>query len=767
MNWNGTGNHALTVSNNTFNSDASIIGTNGLYLTSYASGASSLIISGNQFNNQSSNGIFCNLFSNTNMNLSITDNVVSAIAQPGGNGIQVNAHDTAIATGSITYNTCSEHLSGNINGFPTDSGQLFLTIANNHLTGPSSVPGGSYPTGIQFSGSNSSIMDLDIYDNTINGHADHGINLFVLDSATVTATINENVLTVPDTFTNTGGIQVSASNSSAAVSTYVVTNNTCTGHTNGNIQCFPNLFSEIHLTIAGNTLQGPAITPPGSFPDGIQISTGDSANVIATINGGNHCIGHTARGINLFSSNDSFISAIIDGNTISGGISSNATNGISIGSNNTSSTPVSSYTISNNICSNHNNGNIQCYPSGSTQCSLVISNNVLSTAIDGISGASPNGIQVGASNSSHLTAATISGNTWTGPETYQSSGTPQGISVGGSNSAIIGDIIVSNNTILFPMTSYQENTGPTGIQSYLNDGSTVATVAISGNHVTFSNPTYANNTGPSGIQMSAQGTSVLTEGNISDNIVFFAPIASALTNFQSNGISVGGSDSAFVGTSISSVNVQQNTISNIEGNGITLINSSTNDNYIDASGNTVYLGSVMQNEIGIVTAPFGTGKLIAVIDGNTIYGNDGGFIGIAATNQSPVCQSAIVQNNIVSNVHGNNPAIPVPGLGGGMGSAVLGSGNLSVFFLNNSVSGNTPQGIFGLDSATLGGSGTICIALKDNHGIGAALPDNYTLYNYSSPASSFMYDDQGGNTGTLNFTPSMSDFTAGSCPACP
>jgi hypothetical protein len=176
----------------------------------------------------------------------------------------------------------------------------------------------------------------------------------------------------------------------------------------------------------------------------------------------------------------------------------------------------------------------------------------------------------------------------------------------------------------------------------------------------------------------------------------------------------------------------------------------------------------MQNEIGIVTVPFGMGKLIATIDSNTVEGNNGGFVGIIATNQSPVCQSATISNNTITNVHGFNPAIPIPGIGGGIGTSILSSGDLNVFIIDNGVSGNTPQGIFGLDSQAFGGSGTLCITLQDNHGAGALPPDNYTLYNPTmAPAATFVYEDAGGNAGTITFSPSMADFTAGTCSTCP
>lgn len=768
LNWAGTGMHLFAISNNTISSDSSVLGTNGVLLNTSASGNSSLTISNNQFSNQTSNGFYC--FANTNamLDLSITSNTIVGTSAPGGNGIQVNASDAAIVTGTIANNTCQDHLAGNINGFPSGTSQLILTIANNTLIGPSTVPMGSFPNGIQFNGSNSCVMNFNINANQLTDHADHGINLFVSDTATMTATVNRNTLTVPDNLTGTGGIQFSASNSNAVLSTCEITSNICTGHTNANIQCFPNMSSLIDLTITGNTLTGPTITPGGSHPDGIQISTSDTAVVTAVINGRNRLNSHSDHGINLFTSNDSMIVATVDGNTISAPVSTSSTSAISTGGNNSSAAHISSYTMTNNICTGHNNGSIQCFPSQDTQCSLVISNNIITAATDGIAGSSPIGIQVGVNDNSTLTNATISGNVWTSPKTYDSSGNPQGLSLGGNNNSSISNASITDNRFILSLTSYQAGTSPSGIQTYLNNSATMSGLSISNNSVMFATSTYADNTGPTGISVSTQNAGTLTNVAISNNVVSFASLPAALTNFQASGMSLGGSDSSIVGTALSPAIISQNTITGVEGNAITLLNASSNDLYMNALNNSISLGTVQQNEIGIVTVPFGSGKLIATIDSNTIEGNNGGFVGIVATNQGPSCQSATISNNTVTNVHGNNPAIPIPGLGGGIGAAILSTGNLNVFILNNGVSGNTPQGIFGLDSQAFGGSGTMCINLQNNHGAGTQPPDNYVLYNPTmAPASTFLYQDAGGNTGTIIFNPSIGDFTAGTCTTCP
>ncbi len=767
MNWTGSGSHELTISSNIITSDPTISGTNGVSLNTSTSGTSSITVTNNTFTDQTNTGVGCYAASNAIMNVNISGNTITGYATPGNNGIQIGATDTSIVTGSITYNTCSEHLGGDINGFPSTSGTYTLTIAHNTLTGPSTVPGGSYPNGIQFSANGACVMSFNINHNQLTNHADHGINLFGSDTATITSTINNNTLTVPDSWLNTAGIQVSAGNSSAVTSTHSITNNVCTGHTNANIQSSPNMDSILYVNVSGNTLSGPTSTPGGANPSGIQMNASNSAILTAIINGHNQCSNHINRAMNLFSSDAAQMIVTIDENTISTPISTAATSGISVGGSNSSASPASSYTITNNICTGANNGTIQCFPSNNLNCSLVISNNTMTSATNGISGSGPAGIQVGLNNSSAITSLTISNNTWTSPHTYQASGSPQGMSIGASNTASLSNVTISNNILNFPITSYADNTGTTGISTYLNDTALFSGLSVLNNTVTYSTHNYANNTSPGGISVSADG-GALTDVTISHNLISFASLPAALASFQEGGINCGGSGSAIVGTALSPAIISYNTITGIEGNAITLLNASSGDTYINATNNTISLGTVMKSELGVVTVPFSTGKLITVIDSNTIEGNNGGFVGIVATNQGPVCQSVTISNNTVTNVHGNNPALPLAGLGGGIGSAILSTGDLNVFVVNNGVSGNTPQGIFGFDSAALMGSGTICIRLQNNHGAGAAAPDNYVLYNPTmAPASTFIYQDAGGNLGTLSFSPSMSDFTAGTCTSCP
>ncbi|MDP1608739.1 MAG: inverse autotransporter beta domain-containing protein [Chlamydiales bacterium] len=764
LNWAGTGNHTLTIAGNTISSDPTVLGTNGVLFSTNASGISSLTISGNQLLNQTSNGVNCFAGTNAVLAVAISGNTVTAIPESGGNGIQVNASDSAIVTGSITSNTCREHLAANISGFPSSSSQLSLTIANNTLIGPTN-PTGFFPNGIQFSANNSAEMNFNINHNQITNHPQPGINLFSSDVATVVATIDSNTLSVPDTLAGSTGISISGSNSSAVTSTYIVTNNVCSGHSNGNIQSFPNNFSVLDLTISGNTLIGSTVS---SNSQGIQISPSNFANVTALINGQNHLSGHTSQGINLFSSDTAEMTATIDGNILSAPVSSTNTSGISVGGNNSSAVPLNSYTITHNSCLGHNNGSIQCFPSGSIQCDLVISNNTLVAVTDGISGSSPIGIQVDLSNDANLVSATISGNSWTSPSTYQASGTPQGLSIGANNAATMSNVDISNNSFVFSLASYQTNTGPSGIQSYLNDTSTASGLTISENIITYATSTYADVTGPSGIQVSAQGSGVLTDVTILENTVSFAPLAAPLATFQASGISVNAIDTASVGTALSPVLVEQNTILLVEGNGIILLEVSSNNAYVNAVNNFVSLGAVMNNGIGIVTVPIGSGigLLVTDINGNTVDGNHGGFAGIVATNQSDINQRVTIQNNTVTNIYATNPLVPIPGVGGGAGAVILGSGDLNVCFLNNNMGGNFPQAMFGIGSELLGGTGTLCTKFQGNQGTGLPALNRYALFNQAGAASTFIYQNGGGNTGTFTFNPSSSDFTPGTC-SCP
>ncbi|MBS0625649.1 MAG: right-handed parallel beta-helix repeat-containing protein [Verrucomicrobia bacterium] len=767
--WGGTGGHNFTLSNNFISTDPTVVGTNGLFLTTNASGASSLTVSNNQFLNQTATGLQCNTSGSAFLQVAVSGNTVTGLATPGNNGLQFNPTDTSTITGSVTSNTCTEHLAADISGFPSSSGNLSLTVANNMLTGPSVVPGGSFPNGIQFSGNDSSTLFFNINHNTLNNHASQGINLFVNSTAVITlATIDSNTVIVPD-LANTSGIQVGAGNSAALTSTFVITNNTCSGHGNGNIQCFPNTNAVVDLTVSGNRLNGPTVTPGGSFPNGVQVGSSGASQVTVTIDNQNIISGHSNQGVNLFASDTSSITAIVDGNTISANSTTSPTTAINAGGNTIGAPIDSSYTITNNVCTGHTNGAIQSFPSQGHHCDLIITGNTI-TSGNGIASSSPIGIQVGGNNNSIINNPTISNNTWTSSQTYDTSGTPQGISIGISNSSAMSNVVINNNTLNVAVTTYQSGTGPTGIQTYANDTSTMSGLSVTNNRITFISSNYANNTGPNGISVSAGGTCPLTGVAISNNTVTFAPQLTPFANFQQGGIGLSGSDTSTVGTALAPAIISNNTITGVEGNAITLFDASTNDLYMNVSNNTISLGTVQQNEIGVVTVPFATGKLITVIEGNTIEGNNGAFAGIVLTNQSSVCQSGTVQNNTVTNCLGINPSLPIPGLGGGMGAAILGTGNLNVIFNNNGVSGNTPQGIFGLDSQAFGGSGTMCIQLQNNHGAGALPPDNYAFYNPTmAPATTFNYNFGTGNLGTLMFVPSASDFNdlGGPCPTCP
>lgn len=687
-------------------------------------------------------------------------------ADTGSNGLNLLDTGSNVSTLSLLNNTFSNHASRAVTLNYSGSSTVTLLFENNSFTPPLGVAG---TNGIDIVTSNAVVLANSILvQNTLSGYTSNGIYCNWSGTGGHNLTLSNNSVSTDSTVIGTNGYYLTTSASGASYLT--VSDNQFLNQTSNNLQCNTSSNAFLQVTISGNTLSGPTVTPGGSFPNGIQVGTTNSSQVTVTINNQNILTNHTGKGINLFASDTSSISAIIDGNTISAPVTTASTTAINVGGNNSSALPASSFTITNNTCTGHTNGSIQCFPSQSHHCDLVITGNMITSAAAGVSGSNPIGIQVGASNSSSITNPTITNNTWTSSNTYDASGVPQGLSFGVSNSATFTNAVIDNNTFNIAVTAYQEATGPSGIQTYSNDSSTTDGLSITNNRVTFISSNYANNTGPSGISANAAGTSFLTDLSISNNTIAFAPQLVPFAAFQENGISVSGSDTATVGTSTVPAMIEQNTITQIEGNGITLLGVSNSDLYMTAANNSISLGSVQQNEIGIVTVPFGNGKLVAVIDGNTIEGNHGGFAGVVATNQSAACQSATIRNNTVTNVLGVNPSIPIPGVGGGLGAVILSSGNLNVVFDNNNLSGNTPQGIFGLDSAAFGGSGTICVQLQNNKGAGALPPDNYVLYNptMASPTT-FYYYNAGGNLGTLMFDPSPADFTdnGGPCPTCP
>lgn len=910
LTWDGSGAHTFVISNNSLSSDATVAGTRGISLNSNVTGASSITASGNQFSNQSDAAIVCTVGMGGTLTVAMNHNTIAG-ANAGGNSnaIQLNPANTASIVGSITSNTCTGHQGYGISGSLADMSQCSLTIANNTLTG---LNGAANSRGISFFGNGSTSMNLNIHNNTLNNHTEQGIDIFVDTDAIATATVNQNTLTVPP-LANSSGIRVSANNSSAATSTYTVTNNICAGHSNGNIQSFPQGESQLHLnisnnvltsvadgvaginptgiqigpgtnvaflslTVSGNSWTGPATYQPGTNPQGISLGIGGNATASNVVVSGNTAIlpltsyasmtgpvgitlaafntGNIAgmtvsnntvqypnstyqadsspngialnasdtaqlsgmilissntvtyaalndpslmnfnpqaiqvssgnngvsaisslliqnntisqiggQGINLFAGGSSTMQATVNNNHITATGAGNMV-GISVSA---SDTTTSTYTITNNTCIGHTNGSIQSFPNGMAEVTLTVSGNTLIAATNGISSSSSVGVQFGPNGNCHILSATISGNTWTGPATYQSTGTPQGIQSGPNNNAIVDHLIISNNTIQFPLTSYQPMTSPQGIQVGAYNNAQLLEVDISNNSVAFLLASYVPQSGPQGIQLNTGNTAAVTDVTIFNNTVTFAPLTSLIMDIGLNGIQVGGGDDSILGTSMSPILVEQNTVTNVL-TGIGSFVQSSQDSYVTVFNNTVSLGvSTNTNQLafGISTGAQGTGKLVIDIDGNTIEGNNQGFFGVLLTNQSSVCQEATVQNNTISNVIGVNS--PVPGAGGGIGAIPLGAGDfVNVLLQNNALSGNMPQGIMGIDSGLLGGSANLCIVFQNNHGVGMQPADGYTLFNPTmAPPSTFTYDDAGGNTGTFNFVPSMSDFTAGTCSPCP
>lgn len=900
---------ALLVQNNQFTMDAADTNSNGIVLTDGGTEASTLTVVGNVFVNYGSRAMTLGYTGTSSPTLNVATNTFSApVGVANTAAIDLNTSNGTILAGSITGNICTEHQGYGISGFIGNTSQCSLTIANNTLT---SFNGAAFSRGISFYGSNSSSMSLNINNNTLNNHTERGIDIFVDTDATVAATIHQNTLTVP-ALANSSGIQASANNSSAVTSTYIVTNNICTGHSNGNIQSFPQGDSQLHLnisnnvltsisngvaginptgilvspgtnvaflslTISGNNWTGPATYQSGTNPQGINVGIGGNAtasNLVvsgntatlpltsyasmsgpvgitlgafntATITGltaSNNTVlypnstyqsdsspngialnlsdtaqlsgmtlvsGNTityavlndpslmnfnpqgiqvssgnngasaissllvqnntisqigGQGISLFAGNASSMVATINNNHVTATGAANMT-GINL---NATDTATSTYIVTNNACTGHTNGSIQSFPNGMAEFTLTVSDNTLVAATNGISTASSVGIQFGPNGDCHVLSAVISGNTLTGPLTYQPTGTPQGIQSSPNANAIVDMLTISNNAIQFPLTSYQPMTSPQGIQVGAYDNAQLLGVDVSNNSVDFLLASYEPLSSPLGIQLNTGGFGSITDATIFNNTVTFAPLTSFIADISLNGIQVGAGDTSILGTALSPILVEQNTVTNVL-TGIGSFVQSSQDSYVTLLNNTVSLGvSTNTNQLvfGISTGAQGAGKFVLDVNGNTIEGNNQGFFGMLISNQSGTCQEATVQNNTITNVIGINS--PVLGAGGGIGVLPLAGGDfVNVLLKNNALSGNMPQGIMGIDSDLVGGSANLCIIFEDNHGVGMQPADGYTLLKTMMPPPYTFTFERAGNTGIFNFVPDFTYFIEGSCSSCP
>lgn len=876
LDWSGSGSHNLTITGNSISSDASIASTNGINLVTNTDGStsSSLTVLNNQFIDQSNIGINCFAGTNAVFHFDIENNTITGTSNAAANGIQVNANSAATANGTVAYNTCSHHANEGISMFVSDAATISALIDHNTLIVPENLGG---LVGIEVSADNSSVVSsfYTVTNNTCSGHVNANIQSFPNGSTEITLDISNNTLTSASAGIaglNNYGVEVGPGNTCHLVSA-TLANNSWTGPSTYEAGTTPQAFqvglgdtSTISLlTVLGNTailpftayqantspvgitvgaftgstitnvlISNNTVTFPNStyqstaspngielntngtgaivagtisdnrinfgplndpsltdfFPNGIQINSSDMAtigtsmapllaeeNIVQQIGGG---------GINFFSANSSSIHATIDHNTVIAAQNGANAGGISM---NTADASMGFYTVTNNTCSGHTNASISSYPNGTSQISLNISDNLLSAATDGVSTASALAVQIAPSGNSTLLSVMISGNTYTGPSTYQPNDTPDGIQVNIGDNTIGAaptgsNITITGNRINLPFTAYQTNTGPVGIQLGAYGAGTMTGAVISNNTITYPNSTYLDNTDPQGIQVSVSNNppspqapfmpgASMQDVTVIQNTITFAPLTTTFTNFGTTGISANANDpNTTMGTLVSPILVTQNIVTRAEETGINLGSNSVNDVYMTASANSVSLGTVMGDAIGIIWDAGGTGKFLGDIDGNTIEGNNAGFFGALAISSSSNCQQASIQNNTITNIHSTNMSIPLPGLnlGGGIGTVPLSSGNLTVLIKNNALSGNTPQGTLSLVSSELGETADLCLTFDGNHGVGAQSPDGYTLYvDTAPPVPTLSYYDAGTNTGAFTFIPSMADVTplGAPCPDCP
>jgi hypothetical protein len=863
MSWDGSGAHALSISENSIASDPTASSTFGINLSTSADN-SALSVSDNQLLNQSGVGLNCFALGNAAFAFAVTENTITAVSFTGSNGIQINGKTRANMAGFVSNNVCSNH-------------------------------------------------------------QNNGINFFVEDDAIVAATIDHNRITVPENLGGIAGIQVNLGNTSTVTSTYVVTNNICTGHIQSGIQSFPRGSSQLFLTISNNTLTsatagiamqnpegitldtsdqsallsalianntwtGPATYSPGTVPQGIQIGinndsicsnlvvTGNKATLpllsyqtlsnpvginVGTSNNGtllsalisqntvlfpnanyiadaspegiqiflngtsvlagalisqntitfapqnsstltnffpngiqigasntavlgtttspllvlqNTVVQTGGQGINLFASQTSSIVATVAFNTVTAPSNGSNTSGIGVGCTDNTSCD---YTVINNTCTGQSNGCIQSFPNGFSQISLNISNNSLMAATDGITTAGAVGVQVNPNQNATLLSALIAGNTWKSPSTYQADNSPQGISVSVGDttpgtSPTGTNIVISGNNIVFPITSYPLETGVLGISLSAYGNGVVSSATVTSNSITYPlSAYYTASTSLQGIQVGVGNSGTLSPGSsmqnvvISQNTISFAPLLTSLVSFSNNGIGVSAGDPmTSLGTLLSPILIDHNTMTNIEGNGISLTSGSDNDVYIVSSSNSVSLGALQlgTSPFGILSFAAGNGQLVVDIDGNRIEGNNAGFGGIATINASGSCQQATIQNNLIQNVHAMSP-IPIPGVqvGGGIIALPLGPAFFSVLVKNNTLIGNTPQGILGLATSEISSAnGSLCISIEGNQG-----PDGYTLFlDPAMPTPTLSYFNDGMNTGTFTISAGVITLTV-SCPSCP
>lgn len=350
--WVGASPHSLAIANNSISSDPSAI-TNGISLLNSASAMTAMTISGNQFNDQTT-GINGTIDPSANFSLSIESNVFTA--PPGANTLGISlASSNGSAVPAMSYSIKNNILNGHTATAIESTSSMFanvdLEISNNVLTAAANGNGPGI-VGIQIlAGNNSSFPNINLSGNAWTGPATYqagtspnGIALMLNDQATVSnLAISANDLTLPLTAyqsnTQPTGINVTMMNNSVISDANISQNRI--SYSNSNFQSNTSLegidlrlIDSAVLTagaISGNTVFFASLPAPLSMfsPVGITLSISDAstagANAAPILIASNQIENVEGNGIfvSSASSQDAF-AAVLDNRVSFGSMSQSA-----------------------------------------------------------------------------------------------------------------------------------------------------------------------------------------------------------------------------------------------------------------------------------------------------------------------------------------------------------------------------------------------------------------------------------------------------------
>ncbi len=492
-------------------------------------------------------------------------------------GIQINSNDDAIVSNvGISNNS--------------------VTFAN--LNDPSVT--NFYPQGIQVGSSQASLMGSSlspviVEKNVVFTIGGTAVSLFANGTSSMYATVDGNRLTAQASGIQTTGINASATDTT--ITSYVITNNICLGHSNGAIQGFPNGNAITSYVISNNFLTAVTDGIANTGAVGIQVNPNGNANTLAITISGN-----TWRGPSTYQPSGT-----------PQGIQ------VNIGDNNPGNVP----TVSN----------------------VVITGNTLTlpfTSYPTFTGFSA--MNVGCFGSGQLTGVVVSLNTITYPNsTYVDFTSPQGINIFVSNGAsqipgaLMEDAVISQNTVTFAPLQNSSFTqiGMNGIAASADNFDT--TFGTIGSPILITNNTV----------LGTEGNGI-TVNSGSDNDVYITTSSNyvSLGTISGNGIGI-----------ISNMGGSGHLISNVIGNtidgnngaffGIVCANGSPTDQSILIENNTVRnIHSTNGAALplpdlnaggGIGTIPLNSGSLTVVLRNNALSGNTPqGTLGILSSYVNPM-----------------------------------------------------------------------------------------------------------------------------------